>query len=294
MIRESIEASERRWSIGAQTLGMAVVVAMLLGAAFGTGIVVISNTYPLVTIAAPVGGVIGGLFGLAVGIPLGVFVAVATGRLTTRSVATGMHVVTLLATLGLAAFYIDHVQVSTRSVLGFGAFFVGFGQLGVAFVVRWYVREWGDRKPRSAGIAVTAFGAWANCLVYGMAFGVVGATIVGAVLGWQQPHLLWIFVGFAAVFGASFGWFLGNLVGIPFAVLVVVADKRSQQLRLAHAMPWLAVAITEPLALFLGLGSAAGTVLFASLDAAFAFFGGRSIARRYLRAEGPKIRELVH
>jgi len=294
MTRESIDDTEQRWAVGARTLGMAVVVAMLLGAGFGAVVITISGALPLIVIAAPVGATIGSLLGLAVGLPLSVFVALATYRLSSRGSALGMHLVTLLATLGLAAFYLEHVQISTRSVLGFGSFFVVFGQLGVTFVARWHRKQWPNERTHSAGIATTAVGAWANCVLYGTAFGAVGAAIVGAALSLPQPQLLAIYAAFAALAGATFGFVVGNAVGITFAVLVPAADERNQQARLARAMPWLAVTISEPLALLLGLRSSRGRLIFALLDATFAFAGGRSIARRYLRAEGPKIRQLIH
>ena len=289
-----IDAVEQRWLIGAQTLGVSVVVAMLLGAGFGTAVITISGAFPLILIAAPLGATTGSLFGVAVGLPLAAFVSLATHRLSGRGIAIGMHVVTLMATFALAATYIRHFPISTRSVVGVGLFFVVFGQLGVVFVARWYRNRWSERGPASASIGTTACGAWANYLVYGSAFGAVGAAIVGAAVSQQQPQLFIVYAAFAAFTGATFGFVVGNVVGIPFAVLVIVADKHHQQASLARAMPWLAVALSAPLAILLGLASIVATVSFVALDAAFAFVGGRSIARRYLRAEGPKIRQLVH
>jgi hypothetical protein len=267
---------------------------MVLGAGFGALVILATGAVPLILIAAPVGAAIGSLFGLAVGIPLAGFVALATHRLRRKSVVLGMHIVTFLATLLLAATYIRRVPISARAVLEFGLFFVIFGQLGVAIVARWYRRQWPDRTPHPAGIATTARGAWANGVVYGTALGALGAAMVSATLARPAPELLLVYAAVATLVGATFGFIVGNAVGILFAVLVVVADERNGQANLARAMPWLAVAISEPIALLLGLQSLKSALMFAALDAVFAFIGGRSIARRYLRAEGPKIRQLVH
>ena len=162
MTRETLEEVEARWSIGAQTLGMAIVIATLLGAAFGVVVITLLGAFPLVTLAGPIGAAIGGVLGLAVGIPLAIFVGLAKKRLPGRQIALGMHVVTLLATLGLAATFIRSQPMPLHSRLELVAFFVVSGQLGVAILVRWYLKQWPDPTRRTSGIAITAFGAWAT------------------------------------------------------------------------------------------------------------------------------------
>jgi len=152
-------------------------------------------------------------------------------------------------------------------------------------------------RRRRPGIRTTAIGIFGYCVGFGALLGMAGgvATGIAISLGAYPAGILLVLI-FAIPLGATFGMLVGIVTGLVFAVLVVIGDRRNAQAKVADLMPWMAVFIANGATLFF-FASWASLALIAvtqMCSLALACFGGTRIARAYLRAEEPRIRQLIH
>jgi hypothetical protein len=147
------------------------------------------------------------------------------------------------------------------------------------------------------GIQATAFGVFSYCVGFGSLLGIVGAAVAGITMSLGAiPSAIPFVLLFAIPLGATFGLLVGIVTGFVFAVLVVIGERRNAQARVADAMPWVAVLIANGATLFAFVSWAPFVLIAVTQMSALALacFGGTRIARAYLRAEEPRIRQLIH
>jgi hypothetical protein len=145
---------------------------------------------------------------------------------------------------------------------------------------------------RDPGIATTAIAVWIYTICIATALAVIGALI---------QALFWSF-GFLPIFvalaretfpvAARYGLAVGVSVGAVFGLTVVLADRHGCQKWAARTMaPIGAIGAVTMIPVTLGF---VWIRFLAPTAIVFAWVGARYIARRYLRAEAPRMRQLVH
>jgi hypothetical protein len=151
-------------------------------------------------------------------------------------------------------------------------------------------------RRRAPGIWATAVGTFAYCVGYGTMLGIFCAGMVGPAFAMFWPAGVLVILGFAVLLGGRFGVAVGILVGIAFVLLVGIGEYRAAQARVAAAMPWVAIVISDAATavLFVSWSTGPFVILAEAFSTALALFGGTRIARAYLRAEEPRMRQLIH
>jgi hypothetical protein len=152
------------------------------------------------------------------------------------------------------------------------------------------------RKHRTPGIWASAVGVFGYCVGSGVLLGMAGATVIAIVYAVSAgPGAVLLTLIFAVPVGGVFGLLVGVVVGLVLVVLVVIGDRRSCQSKVADAIPWAAVVIANSATLAMFVATGAATVLLTQMcSTALACFGGTRVAKAYLRAEEPRIRQLIH
>jgi hypothetical protein len=151
-------------------------------------------------------------------------------------------------------------------------------------------------KHRTPGIWASAVGVFGYCIGSGVLLGMAGAAVIVIVyaVAADSGAVLLLLV-FAVPVGGVFGLLVGIVVGLALVLLVVIGDRRSCPSTVADAMPWTAVVIANSATLAIFVASGAATILLTQMcSTALACFGGTRVAKAYLRAEEPRIRQLIH
>ncbi len=151
-------------------------------------------------------------------------------------------------------------------------------------------------RRRIPGIGTTAIGILGYGVGYGATLGFVGGLVIGLGFSFYDPRIVLFVLLFSIPLGGAFGLLVGIVTGLVLAVLVVIGDRRNAQVRVADLMPWIAVLIANGMTLlaFASWSPLALIALTQMCSLALAFFGGTRIARAYLRAEEPRVRQLIH
>lgn len=146
------------------------------------------------------------------------------------------------------------------------------------------------------GIRTTAVGIFGYCIGFGALLGMAGGVVIGIAMSLGVPSAIPFVLFFAIPLGATFGLLVGIVTGFVFAILVVIGEHRDAQVRVADLMPWMAVLVANGATLlFFAPWSTLTMIAVTQMSAlALACFGGTRIARAYLRAEEPRIRQLIH
>jgi hypothetical protein len=152
-------------------------------------------------------------------------------------------------------------------------------------------------RRRTPGIRATAIGIFGYCVGYGSLLGIVGAGVIGIAMSIVTiPSAIPLVLLFAVPLGGAFGLAVGIVTGFVFSLLVLIGERRNAHARVADVMPWAAVLIANgaTLAFFASWAALALIAITQMCSLALACFGGTRIARAYLRAEEPRIRQLIH
>jgi hypothetical protein len=143
-----------------------------------------------------------------------------------------------------------------------------------------------------SSIAATAIAVWLFCICDAIGLAIIGALALAILLSFGQLPVLALTARLAFAVGARYGLIVGVTVGAVFALLVVAADRHGRQRLVADAMPPIAALLTLAVtAVVFRLG---WLLLLAPLAIAFSWLGAAKVAQQYLRAEAPRIRQLVH
>jgi hypothetical protein len=138
-----------------------------------------------------------------------------------------------------------------------------------------------------------AVSVWVESIAAASALGAAGAVATCAVSFLTGPVGLpgaLIFAGIAMVVGAGFGFFVGAVVGLAMALLVVFGHRRLGARVVATLMPLAAMTGSQGLTFAIFHGAPPFAAAMAVLDALLTLPGALWIARRYRdRAEGRRV-----